>query len=85
MKTSISTEGLIRLPDSFLLRDAIQGGQTCEIQRESRGVYRIEVKERAVEPNEGLVDLLLSCPVKDFFTPAAQNATTDDLKTVSFE
>ena len=32
-----------------------------------------------------LVDWLLACPEKGWFTPAERGETTDDLKTLSFE
>jgi hypothetical protein len=34
----------------------------------------------ADEPKKRLIDVLRSCPLKDFFTPMERLETTDDLK-----
>jgi hypothetical protein len=34
----------------------------------------------ASSPNEGLVKLLLACPVKGWFKPMERTATTDDIE-----
>jgi len=53
-------------------------GQEFEIERVERGQYRLNRKERP--RNEGLVNLLLSCPVKGWFQPFERKETTDDMK-----
>jgi AbrB family looped-hinge helix DNA binding protein len=68
MKTTVSTKGRIVLPAEFRQRDDVQPGQEFEVQRIGRGEYRLKRKER--RRNEGLVDLLLACPVKGWFKPA---------------
>ena len=73
MKTVISSKGQIVLPADIRARDGIRPGQTFEIERIDRGEYRLSRREPA--PNEGLIDLLLSCPVKGFFVPIESEST----------
>lgn len=52
-------------------------GQEFEIERIDRGEYCLK---RTTRPrNKGLVKLLLSCPVKDWFLPLDRTETTDSL------
>jgi AbrB family looped-hinge helix DNA binding protein len=73
MKTKISSKGQIVLPVEFREQDDIAPGEEFEIERLKAGEYRL--KRRALAPNEGLVDLLLACPVKGFFTPIDSEST----------
>jgi AbrB family looped-hinge helix DNA binding protein len=73
MKTTISSKGQIVLPAELRQQDNIEAGQEFEVERLDRGEYRIT--RRAVPLNEGLVDWLLACPVKDFFTPIESEST----------
>jgi AbrB family looped-hinge helix DNA binding protein len=67
MKTTVSTKGQIILPAEFRKRDGIEPGQEFEVERLDRGEYRL--KRMARRRNEGLVKLLLACPVKGWFEP----------------
>ena len=67
MKNTVSTKGQIILPAEIRQRDSIELGQEFEIKRIRRGEYRLKRKER--QRNEGLVKLLLACPVKGWFEP----------------
>jgi AbrB family looped-hinge helix DNA binding protein len=78
MKTTVSTKGQIILPAEIRQRDAIEPGQEFEVERLDRGEYRLKRKER--RRNEGLVKLLLACPVKGWFKPMDRTETTDDIK-----
>lgn len=78
MKTVVSTKGQIILPAEIRQQDAIEPGQEFEIERIDRGEYRLKRKER--RRNEGLVKLLLACPVKGWFQPMDRRETTDDIK-----
>jgi AbrB family looped-hinge helix DNA binding protein len=78
MKTTVSTKGQIILPAEIRQRDAIEPGQEFEVERLDRGEYRLKRKER--RRNEGLVKLLLACPVKGWFMPMNRTETTDDIK-----
>lgn len=67
MKTIVSTQGRLTLPAPLRHKDDIEPGQEFEIERRHCGEYlltRINKKR-----NEGLVKLLVSCPVKDWFQP----------------
>ncbi len=79
MRTTVSTKGQIILPAEIRHRDAIEAGQEFEIERIDRGEYLLKRKER--RRNEGLVDLLLACPVKGWFRPLDRTETTDNIKT----
>ena len=77
MKTTVSTKGQIVLPAEFRQRDGVLPGQEFEVERIDRGEYRLKRMER--RRNEGLVKLLLACPVKGWFTPMDRRETTDDI------
>lgn len=77
--TRISSKGQIVLPVEIRERDRIEAGQEFEIERVEAGEYRLTRKSRPT--NEGLVDLLLACPVKGWFKPLARTETTDDIAT----
>ncbi len=77
MKTSISSKGQIVLPAAIRQQDGIEPGQEFDVQRIDQGEYLLKrVKGRR---NEGLVQLLLACPVKGWFHPANRAETTDDI------
>ncbi len=78
MKTTVSTKGQIILPAEIRQRDAIEPGQEFEVERIDRGEYRLKRKER--RRNEGLVKLLLACPVKGWFRPIDRRETTDQIR-----
>jgi AbrB family looped-hinge helix DNA binding protein len=73
MTTTVSTKGQIVLPAEIRLQDNIEPGQEFEIERIDRGEYRLV--RRKPPANEGLVDLLLVCPEKDFFVPIESEST----------
>jgi AbrB family looped-hinge helix DNA binding protein len=77
MKTVISSKGQIVLPAAIRERDGIKAGQEFEIERIDEGEYRLKRTKR--RRNEGLVELLLACPVKGWFQPADRTETTDDI------
>ena len=74
--TTVSTKGQIVLPARLRRQDRIRAGQRFEIERIESGEYRL--RRIADTPNEGLVDLLLACPVKGWFQPLDRSETTDD-------
>jgi AbrB family looped-hinge helix DNA binding protein len=78
MKTKVSTKGQIILPAEIRQQDGIEPGQEFEVERIDRGEYRLKRRER--RRNEGLVKLLLACPVKGWFSPMDRRKTTDHIK-----
>ncbi|MGH8470312.1 MAG: AbrB/MazE/SpoVT family DNA-binding domain-containing protein [Gammaproteobacteria bacterium] len=78
MKSTVSTKGQIILPAEIRQRDGIEPGQEFEIERIDRGEYRLV--RLAPRANEGLLELLLACPVKGWFKPLERTETTDDVK-----
>jgi AbrB family looped-hinge helix DNA binding protein len=77
MKTTVSSKGQIVLPAEIRQHDNVRPGQKFEIERIDRGEYRLRRTTR--RRNEGLVDLLLDCPVKGWFEPMDRTETTDDI------
>jgi AbrB family looped-hinge helix DNA binding protein len=78
MKTTVSSKGQIVLPAEIRQQDDVRPGQKFEIERLDRGEYLL--RRTARRRNEGLVELLLSCPVKGWFEPADRTETTDDVE-----
>jgi AbrB family looped-hinge helix DNA binding protein len=78
MTTTVSTKGQIIIPAEIRQEDGIEPGQEFEIERIDRGEYLLKRKER--RRNEGLVELLLACPVKGWFQPMDRTDMTDDIK-----
>jgi AbrB family looped-hinge helix DNA binding protein len=78
MRTTVSTKGQIILPAEIRHRDEIEPGQEFEVERIDRGEYRL--KRKARRRNEGLVKLLLACPVKGWFKPMERTETNKDIK-----
>jgi AbrB family looped-hinge helix DNA binding protein len=73
VKTTVSTKGQIVIPAEMRQEDGIEPGQEFEIERVERGEYRLV---RLGPPaNEGVVDWLLSCPEKGYFTPIESEST----------
>ncbi|HTE84466.1 MAG TPA: AbrB/MazE/SpoVT family DNA-binding domain-containing protein [Dehalococcoidia bacterium] len=78
MRTSISSKGQIVLPAEIRRQDNIEPGQEFDIERIDSGEYRLRRIEQ--RRNQGLVQLLLNCPVKDWFEPLDRAETTDDIR-----
>jgi len=78
VKTTMSTKGQILLPAELRRQDHLSPGQEFEIDRINEGEYRLT---RTAKPrNRSLVTLLLACPVKGWFKPAARTETTDGIR-----
>ena len=83
MTTTVSSKGQIVLPAEIRQQDGVKPGQQFEVERIDCGEYRLKrVKRRR---NEGLVKLLLACPVKGWFKPLPFTETTGDIKFPNFE
>ena len=67
MTTTVSSKGQVVLPAEFRRRDGIEPGHEFEVERLGAGVYRLTLSKPP--KNHGLVGLLLSCPVKDWYVP----------------
>jgi AbrB family looped-hinge helix DNA binding protein len=75
--TTVSSKGQIVLPAKIRQQDRIEPGQEFEVERIDSAEYLLKRKTR--RRNEGLLKLLLDCPVKDWFQPLARAETTDDI------
>jgi AbrB family looped-hinge helix DNA binding protein len=78
MVTTVSSKGQIVLPAELRQQDHIEPGQQFEVERIDSGEYRL--KRLAGRRNDGLVKLLLACPVKGWFAPMDRTPTTDDIR-----
>lgn len=76
MKTTMSSKGQIVLPAAIREMDRIEPGEEFIVERIDVGEYRLV--RRTPVPNEGLVDWLLECPEKGWFTPI-ESESTDSL------
>jgi len=75
MRTRVSSKGQIVLPAQIRQQDDIRPGQRFDVQRVDRGKYRL-IRQEPV-PNEGVVNWLLSCPVKGYFAPIPSESTDE--------
>ena len=73
MVTTISNRGQIVLPAQIRRQDGIAPGQRFVVERVDRGEYRLVRQD--MRPSKGIVDWLLTCPVKGFFTPIASESS----------
>ena len=78
MRTTVSTKGQLILPAAIRKRDGIQPGEEFDVERIAPGKYRLTRASR--RRNQGVVKLLLACPVKGWFKPAGRAEKTDGLK-----
>jgi AbrB family looped-hinge helix DNA binding protein len=75
MITTISTKGQLVIPANLRQQDGIEPGQEFDIERIDEGKYVLSRKTR--RRSQGLVKLLLDCPVKGWFKPMDRSETTD--------
>lgn len=73
MKTVVSSKGQVVLPAALRERDGVRAGQKFDIERLDAGQYLL--KRQPVPNNEGLVDLLLACPEKNWYRPIVSEST----------
>lgn len=78
MTTILSANGLLEIPEVFRTADNLKPGQRCEIERVNPGEYRVLARVPAVtaEPGERLMDVLRSCPVKDWWVEPDRSERT---------
>ena len=77
MTTTVSSKGQIVLPAGLRQQDGIRPGQEFDVERVDEGAYLL--KRRTRRRNEGLIKLLLACPVKGWFKTLERTETTDDI------
>jgi len=77
MTTTVSSKGQIVLPAELRQQDGIRPGQEFDVERVDQGEYLL--KRRTRRRNEGLIKLLLACPVKGWFKTLGRTETTDDI------
>jgi AbrB family looped-hinge helix DNA binding protein len=76
MTTTVSSKGQIVLPAKLRQEDGIRPGEEFEVERVEPGSYLLKRRARR---NEGVVKLLLTCPVKGWFQSMERSETTDDI------
>jgi len=69
----LSTKGQVVLPSPIRRLDRLRGGESFEIERLDSGKYLLTLN--SPPSNQGLVDLLASCPVKGWFEPIRSEST----------
>jgi hypothetical protein len=67
MTTFLSTEGFVEIPEPFRRADSLQPGARCEVQRVGRNEYRLIVADEQSAKPASLYEVLMSCPVKDWW------------------
>ncbi len=73
MTTSVSSKGQIVLPAELRKIDRIKAGQKFTVQRIGSGEYHL-VRQKQ-KKTKGLVEWLLSCPVKGHLQPLKSEST----------
>ena len=73
MTTMLSSKGQLVLPSPIRRLDRLRSGESFEIVRVDSGKYLLIRK--SPPSNQGLVDLLASCPVKGWFEPIPSEST----------
>ena len=73
MTTMLSSKGQLVLPSPIRRLDRLRSGESFEIERVDSGKYLLIRK--SPPSNQGLVDLLASCPVKGWFEPVPSEST----------
>jgi hypothetical protein len=73
MTTMLSSKGQLVLPSPIRRLDRLRIGESFEIERVDSGKYHLTRK--SPPSNQGLVDLLASCPVKGWFEPILSEST----------
>ena len=73
MTTMLSTKRQVVLPSPIRRLDRLRGGESFEIERLDSGKYLLTLN--SPPSNQGLVDLLASCPVKGWFEPIRSEST----------
>ena len=73
MTTMLSTKGQVVLPSPIRRLDRLRGGESFDIERLDSGKYLLTLNSPPT--NQGLVDLLASCPVKGWFEPIRSEST----------
>jgi AbrB family looped-hinge helix DNA binding protein len=73
MTTLLSTKGQVVLPSPIRRLDRLRGGESFDIERLDSGKYLLTLN--TPPSNQGLVDLLASCPVKGWFEPIRSEST----------
>jgi len=69
MTTTISADGLLRIPELFRQTDSIEPGQRFDIERLGRGEYRVKAETPVVPEKESWLTILRECPDKDWWSP----------------
>jgi AbrB family looped-hinge helix DNA binding protein len=82
MKTRVSSKGQIVLPAEFRRQDGIKSGQEFDVERIDEGEYRLTRKRP--RRNQGLLKLLLACPVKGWFKPMDRSESTEAIQPPKF-
>ena len=73
MRISILSRGRVVIPPDFLERDGVRPGEAFDIQRLEQGKYLLQ--RGPARSNQGVIDWLLGCPEKGYFTAIGSDST----------
>jgi hypothetical protein len=66
--TMTLNEGWVEIPEVFRKEDGLKQGQACSVERLGRGEYRLKVQSTEGGGQSDILDWLLACPEKDWWT-----------------
>jgi AbrB family looped-hinge helix DNA binding protein len=79
MKTTVSSKGQIVIPAELRQQDHIVPGQQFELERIQDGQYLLK---KLTPESKNLIDWLLECPEKGWFTPIESESTDTLMKEI---
>jgi hypothetical protein len=68
VSTQLSSDHRVSIPENFVQQDDLHVGQWAEVARLREGLYLVEMTSGSPS-RERLMDVLLACPVKDWWKP----------------
>jgi bifunctional DNA-binding transcriptional regulator/antitoxin component of YhaV-PrlF toxin-antitoxin module len=79
MKTTVSQNGQIDLPEEFRQQDGVTPGQRFDVQRIGTGCYLLHRESPVSPPGESSSTLawLRACPASDWFVPIPSESTDE--------
>ena len=80
MTATLTREGRLVIPKAVRRRQKLRAGDKFEITADADEPGVLELRRVRRKPNEGLVELLRSCPVKGFPIPKRSKELPRDFK-----
>jgi len=80
MTATLTREGRLVIPKAVRLRQKLRAGDKFEITADADEPGVLELRRVRRTPNEGLIELLRSCPLKGFPIPKRSKELPRDFK-----